>query len=71
MTSNKEKEKSLLAIRVAESEVLGRSQSQTVKRTRSQSWNILFDSDSSCPIFLHISDVNCTTYTAAHASAVQ
>ena len=50
--------------RVAESEVLGRSQSWTVKY-------ILFNSDSSCPISLHISDVNRTTYAAACASAVQ
>ena len=42
--------------------------SRTVKRTRSR--NILSDSDSSCPISLHISDVNRATYAAARASGV-
>ena len=55
----------------SESEVLGRSQSRTVKSTRSQSWNILSDSNSLCTISLHISDINCTTYAAAQASGVQ
>ena len=60
-------------IRVAESEseVLGRSRSRTVKRTRSRSRNILSDSDSSCPISLHIGDVNRATYAAARGSGVQ
>ena len=56
-----------------ESEVLGRSRSRTVERTRSRSRsrNILSDSDSSCPISLHINDVNRATYAAACASGVQ
>ena len=55
----------------SESEVLGRSWSRTVKRTRSQTQNILSNSDSSCPISLHTSDVNRATYAAACASRVQ
>ena len=45
----------------SESEVLGRSQSR----------NILSDSNSSCPISLHINDANRATYAAASASGVQ
>ena len=40
-------------------------------QSRSRSRNILSDSDSSCPIFLHISDVNRATYAAARGSGVQ
>ena len=48
-----------------------RSRGRTVKSTSSRSRNILSNSDSLCPISLHISDINRATYAAARASGVQ